>query len=293
MARNGHHRAGAVLHQHKVSRPYRNFFTGQRVDSFKAGIDAFFLHRRHVGFRHFGVAAFVDEGGQRRIVRRSLLRQRVTRSDRQVGTAHKGVRAGGIDGQLVGVVVDVKGDFYPFRTADPVALHGLHGVRPVVQLIQIVQQLIGVGGDFNKPLRDLFTLDFGVAAPAAAVDNLLVRENGLVIRAPVNGRGLLVHQAFFIQLGEELLLPAVVFRGAGCQLAAPVIAEAQHFELVFHVGDVVVGPRRWRGVVFYRRPFRRQTERIPANWLQDVFTQHALIAGNHVADGVVTHVTHV
>ena len=293
VTRNGHHRAGAVLHQHEVSRPYRNFFAGQRVDSFKAGIDAFFLHRRHVGFRHFGVAAFVDKGGQCRIVGRSLLRQRVTRSDRQVGTAHKGVRASGVDGQLVGVMVNVKGDFHPFRTADPVALHGLHGVRPVVQLIQIVQQLIGVGGDFNKPLRDLFTLDFGVAAPAAAVDNLLVGQYGLVVRAPVHRGGFFVHQAFFVQLGEELLLPAVVFRGAGRQLAAPVIAEAQHFELVFHVGDVVVGPRRWRGVVFYRRAFRRQTERIPANWLQDVFTQHTLIAGNHVADGVVTHVTHV
>ena len=293
VTRNGHYRAGAVFHQHKVCRPDRNFFTGQRMNGFKAGIDAFFLHRRHVGFGHFGIAALVDKGGQRRIVRRSLLRQRVTRRDGQVGTTHKGVRTGGVDSQFVSVVVDVKGDFYPFRTADPVALHGLHGVRPVVQLIQIVQQFIGVGGDFNKPLRDLFTLDLGIAAPAAAVDNLFVGQHGLVIRAPVHCGGFFVHQAFFVQLGEELLLPAVVFRGAGRQLAAPVIAEAQHFELVFHVGDVVVGPRRWRGVVFHRRPFCRQTERIPADRLQDVFAQHALVAGNHVADGVVTHVTHV
>ena len=186
VTRNGHHRAGAVLHQYEVSRPYRDGFAGQRVNSFKAGVDAFFLHRRHIGFGNFGITAFVDKGGQRRIVSRSLLRQRVTRCDGKVGAAHEGIRAGGVDGQLIGVVVDVKGDFYPFRAADPVALHGLNGVRPVIQVVQIVEQFVSVGGDFNKPLRDLFALNFGVAAPAAAVDNLFVSQHGLIVRTPVH-----------------------------------------------------------------------------------------------------------
>lgn len=114
----------------------------------------------------------------------------------QVGRAHEGVRTGGVDGQRLVVVFYVKGNFHTFGTADPVALHGLNGVRPVIQIIQIVQQLVSVGGDFDKPLRDLFTLYFGVTAPAAAIDNLLVRENGLVVRAPVNGGRFLVDQAF-------------------------------------------------------------------------------------------------
>lgn len=42
VTRNGHYRAGAVFHQHKVCRPDRNLFTGQRMNGFKAGIDAFF-----------------------------------------------------------------------------------------------------------------------------------------------------------------------------------------------------------------------------------------------------------
>lgn len=66
----------------------------------------------------------------------------------------------------------------------------------MVQLIQIAQQLVCVSGDFDKPLWDLFTLNFGVATPAAAVDHLFVGENGLIVRAPVNGRSLLVHRAF-------------------------------------------------------------------------------------------------
>ena len=139
MTRDGHHRAGAVLHQHKVCRPYRDRFAGQRVDGFVAGIDAFFLHGRHIGFGNFGIAAFVDKGRQRGVIGGSLLRQRVARSDGKVGAAHKGVRAGGVDGQLVGVVVHIEGDFDAFGAADPVALHGFNGVRPVIQVIQIVQ----------------------------------------------------------------------------------------------------------------------------------------------------------
>ena len=290
---NSHHGACAVFHQYEVGGPDRDRFASQRVNGFKAGINPFFLHRCHIGFCHFRVAALVDEGSQFRIVFCRFLRQRVTCGHGQVGRAHEGVRTGGVDGQGLVVVLNVEGNFHAFRTADPVALHGLNGIWPVVQIIQIVQQLISVSGDFNKPLRDLFTLYFSITAPAAAIDNLFVRENGLVIRAPVNGRGLLVHQAFFVQLGEEFLFPAVIFRGTGCQLAAPVIAKAQHFELVFHVRDVVVRPRCRRRIVFDRRAFRRQTERIPTDGLQNVFAQHALVARNHITDGVVTHVAHV
>ncbi|CSE72995.1 Uncharacterised protein [Shigella sonnei] len=163
----------------------------------------------------------------------------------------------------------------------------------MIQFIQIVEQLVSVSSDFDKPLRDLFTFNFGIAAPAAAVDNLFVRQYGLVVRAPVDRRSLLIYQAFFIQLGEEFLFPTVVFRRTGCQLAAPVITKAQHFELVFHIRDVVVRPRCRSGVVFHRRAFRRQTKRVPADRLQDVFAQHTLVAGDHVTDGVVTYVAHV
>ena len=270
VTRNGHYRAGAVLHQDKVCRPDRDRFTGQWMNRFITGIDAFFLHSCHFGFGNFGIAAFVDKRRQRGVIGCCLLRQRVTRRHGQIGAAHKGVRAGGVDGQLVGVVVNVEGDFDAFGAANPVTLHGLHGIRPVIQVVQIVQQLVSVGGDFNKPLRDLFTLNFGIAAPAAAVDNLLVCQNGLVVRAPVHRGGFFVDQAFFIQLGEELLLPAVVFRGAGRHFAAPVIAKAQLFQLILHVGDIVVGPRCRSCVVFHRRAFRRQAKRIPADRLQHV-----------------------
>ena len=135
--------------------------------------------------------------------------------------------------------------------------------------------------------------NFGVTTPAATFDYLLVSQNGLVIRAPVHGRGFLVDQTFFVQFGEEPLLPTIVFWLAGSDFTLPVIAKAQHFQLVFHVFDVVVSPRCWRGLVFDRRVFCWQTERIPTDRLQYVFALHALVAGDHITDGVVTHVTHV
>ncbi len=263
------------------------------MDNEQAGRHAFLLHRRHFGFGNFGVAAFVDEVDQRRVVARALLRQRVARGDRHVGGAHEGVGTGGVNRQLLFAVRHVEGDFHAFGAANPVALHGFHLLWPAFKRVQIVQQLIGVGGDFDEPLRDLFTLDLGVAAPAAAVDNLFVGQHGQIVRAPVHRRGLLVDQAFFIQLGEEPLFPAVVFRLAGGDFAIPVVAEPQQFQLVLHVFDVVVGPRGRCGVVFHRRAFRRQAERIPADRLQYVFAQHALIARDHVADSVVTNVAHV
>ena len=263
------------------------------MNSFKAGIDAFFLHRRHFSFGNFGVTAFINKGRQFRIIFRCLLCQRVTCRYRQVGTTHKGVRAGSVNGQCVVIVVNVEGDFHAFGTTDPVTLHGFNSVWPVIQFIQIVKQLVSVSGDFDKPLRDLFTFNFGITTPAAAVDNLLVRQYGLVVRAPVDRRSLLIYQAFFIQLGEEFLFPTVVFWRTGRQLAAPVITKAQHFELVFHVRDVVIRPRCWRGVVFHRCAFRRQTKRIPADRLKNVFAQHTLVAGDHVTNGVVTNVAHV
>ena len=293
MARNGHNCTRAVFHQHKVGCPNGNRFAGQWVNGVETCRNAFFLHRRHIGFCHFGIAAFVDESGQRWIVRSSLLCQRMTRGNGQVSRTHEGVGTRGIHRERLIAVFNVEGDFYAFRAANPVALHRFNGVWPVIQIIEIAQQFVSVSGDFNEPLWDLFALNFGIAAPAAAVDNLFVRENGLVVRAPVHRRGFLVHQAFFVQLGEEFLLPAVILWGTGRQLAAPVIAEAQHFELVFHVSDVVVGPRRRGRVVFHCRAFSRQTKRIPANRLQDVFTEHTLVARDHITDGVVTHVAHM
>lgn len=176
---------------------------------------------------------------------------------------------------------------------DLVVLYGFYGVWLVVQFIQIVQQFIGVGGDFNKLLWDFFMFDFGIVVLVVVVDNLFVGKYGLVIWVLVYCGGFFVYQVFFVQFGEEFLFLVVVFWGVGCQFVVLVIVEVQYFQLVFYVGDVVVGLWCWCGVVFYCCFFCWQIECILVDWLQDVFVQYVLVVGNYVVDGVVMYVIYV
>ena len=115
----------------------------------------------------------------------------------------------------------------------------------------------------------------------------------MIHRIPVNRRHLLIHQAFFYQLGEEPLLPAVVAGIAGGELAAPVIGKAQCLQLIAHVIDVLVSPLGRRHLILNGGVFCGHAESVPAHGLHDIFTLHALETGHNVADSVVTHVAHV
>src|SRR5690606_35074841 len=184
-------------------------------------------------------------------------------------------------------------DLHAARLADPVALHGLDLFRPAGQIVQALQQFIGVGGDLEVIHRDFALLDQRARTPATTVDDLLVGQHGLVDLVPVHGTVLAVDHALLIQTGEQPLLPAVVVGLAGGDFARPVHGQAQRLELGLHVLDVLVGPLGRRHLVLHRGVFRRHAEGVPAHGLQHVLAQHALVAGNHVADGVVAHVAHV
>ncbi len=292
MRGHGHDRPGAVFHQHEVGGPHRHLLAADRVDGGDAQRQALLLQGGHVGLGHLGVAACLDEGGKLRIALGGLLGQRVLGGDGDVGDAHQGVRAGGVDGQGL-AALDLEVQLHAHRAPDPVGLHGAHLFRPAVEGVEVVEQLLGVVGDAERPLRDLAALDQRAGAPAASVDDLLVGEHGLVHRVPVHHRGLLVGDALLHQAGEQPLLPAVVVRQAGGQLARPVVAEAQRLELAAHVVDVGEGPRRRGDVVGQRRVLGRQAEGVPAHRLEHVLAVHALEAGDHVADGVVAHMPHV
>ena len=67
-------------------------------------------------------------------------------------------------------------DFSSFASADPVGLHGEHAVRPTaVQIADVFEQFVGVGGDLDEPLGELFLLDRDVfVTPAAAVNGVAI-----------------------------------------------------------------------------------------------------------------------
>ncbi|QUJ04487.1 hypothetical protein KCP78_01915 [Salmonella enterica subsp. enterica] len=139
----------------------------------------------------------------------------------------------------------------------------------MVQLSRSRNSSVRVSGDFDKPLWDLFTLNFGVATPAAAVDHLFAGKNGLIVRAPVNGRSLL-YTVPFIQPGEEFLFQILQYSK---QVAISRSGHSQNpaFELVFRVRDVAVRPRRRRGKKIRHRRARRRPKRPSRDWLQHRF----------------------
>ena len=156
-----------------------------------------------------------------------------------------------------------------------------------------VEQLVGVVRDAEEPLLELARRDRRAAAPAAAVDDLLVGEHGLAARAPVDVRPLAVREAALEHLQEQPLVPVVVVGQAGGDLALPRVADAEALQLPLHVGDVLERPRLGVDVVLDRGVLGRQAERVPAERVQDVEAAHPLHAGDDVADHVVADVPDV
>src|SRR5690606_26533608 len=224
----------------------RQLVAGQRVDDELAGSQALLLHGGHVGLGHGAGLAFGDKGGDGRVALGGALGQRVLGSHGHVGGAHQGVGTGRVDLELAvdtdAVDVVVEHDVGTEALADPVALHGLDLFRPAIELIQAAQQFFGISGDLEVVHRDFALLDQRARTPAAAVDDLLVGQYGLVDRLPVHGTVLAIDHPLFEQAGEQPLLPAVVVRLAGGDFAGPVDGQAQRFQLGLHVGDVLVGP---------------------------------------------------
>ena len=93
-----------------------------------------------------------------------------------------------------GLGIEREADQQALGAADPVLLHQPHFFRPAVELVERVQQILGIVADLEEPLRQLALLDQRAGAPAAAVDHLLVGEHGLIDRVPVHLRLLALDQ---------------------------------------------------------------------------------------------------
>ena len=291
-----HDRTGPIFHQHEVGDPDRHLVSGQGMNGPVAGVHAFLFHRRNIGFGGTGSLAGIDKCLQRRITRRCLLGQWMFGRNRQIGHPHQRVRPRRIDRQRCGrrdIAFDIKVHFHAFRTPDPVALHRTHLLGPAFELVDIREQLFSIVGDLHEPLSNLPALDRGVTAPTTPIYDLLIGQHRLIVRTPVDRSRLFVCQTFAEQACEQPLFPAVIVGFAGGQLARPIVAKSERFELIAHVVDVLIGPSRRRHLVRDSRILRGQAKRIPPHRLQYILSLHFLIARDDVTDGVVAHMPHV
>ena len=216
--------------------------------------------------------------------------------DGEEGGAEQRVGARRVDLELAKALrrrlgVERPADEQALGAADPVRLHQAHLLRPLVERAERGEQLLGVGGDAEAPLHALALFDERARAPAAAVDDLLVGEHGLVDRVPVHLAEAAVGEALVEEVEEEALLVRVVVRLAGGELARPVERQPHRLQLRLHRLDV--GVVHGVDLALHGGVLGRHAEGVPAHRVEHVEALGALVAGEHVAHGVVAHVPHV
>ena len=180
-----------------------------------------------------------------------------------------------------------------FGPADPVFLHRPDLFRPTLHRFERIEQIVGIAGDAEEPLRQPAPLDNRARTPALAVDHLLVGENGSVLRIPVDPEFLAVRQVLFEEIQEDALLMNVVAGMAGGDFAVPVERQPHPLQLAPHRGNIVVGPVARMDAALDRGIFRGQAEGVPSHGMDDVIPPGPAVAGHGVPQRVVADMTHV
>ncbi|OUD85750.1 hypothetical protein BC477_15185 [Clavibacter michiganensis subsp. michiganensis] len=187
---DGHDGARAVVGEHVVGGPDGDPLAVDRVDRRAAERDA--------GLRAVGRGALdlvealralqVAAEPLADLVRRALdeLRRQVAvgRDDHEGGAVQR-VRTRGEDRDGLVAALDDEVDLRAYGASDPVALHADDLRRPrALELVEVVDEAVGVVGDAQVPLRELLLDDHGARAVGRAVrQDLLVGEHGLVHRS--------------------------------------------------------------------------------------------------------------
>ena len=179
------------------------------------------------------------------------------------------------------------------RAADPVALHREDALGPLLELLHVVEQTVGVVGDAEEPLLEITRLNLGSAPLAVAVDDLLVGEHGLVLWAPLDGGAALVGETALEHAQEDPLRPLVVLGVRRRELSAPVDRPAHAQHLLADARNVAGGYLGGLAPGLDRSIFGGQAERVVAHRMQHLVSGAATEVRDDVAHRVVGDVPHV
>ena len=305
-AGHGHDGAGAVVGHDVVAHPHGHLLAIDGVHHVATGERAVLLMVALSALDGGHLLGCLNQLHDRRLVFGAFheaAEQLAFRRQQEEAAAEQRVGAGGEHGDNIvfrglgrRVAVTVAQDEVhvgALGAADPVGLLLLHALGPAFQLIQVVQQLLGVVGNLVVPLGEVALLHLGVASPAATLDDLLVGEHGAAARTPVHRRVATLHETALPELQKDPLAPAVVLRIARHHFAIPVVGKAHAGEALLLGLDVLVGPDGRMAVMLDGGVLRGQAEGVPTHGMQHVEALHLGVAGHHVAIGVVARMPHV
>ena len=178
-AGNGHDGAGAVVGHDVVGNPHGDLFAVNGVHHVSASKGTVLLESALGTLDGRNVLGVLNDLGDGRLVLRALdelVQTGVLGSQDKEGDAKKGIGTRGEDGDLALIALDGlaigiaqgKVDLGTLGAADPIGLHLLDALGPAGELLQVVEQLLGVLGDLVVPLLKVALLGLGAATPALA-----------------------------------------------------------------------------------------------------------------------------
>ena len=303
-AGNGHDGAGAVVGNDIIGNPHGNLLAIDGVHHVAAREGTVLLEGALGTLDGRDMLGVLDDLGDGLLVLRALdelVKTGVLGSQDKEGHAKERIGTRGEDGDLTLVALDGlaipvaqgKVDFGALGATDPVSLHLLDALGPAGELLQIVEQLLGILGDLEVPLLQVALLGLGAAAPALTLGDLLVGQNGLAVRTPVDRVLLAVDQALFPHLLKDPLTPAVVVGAAGLDHAIQIVGEAHALHRGERLVHVLIRPGGSLRVVLDGGVLGGQAKGIEADGVQHVIAAHAGLTGHGIADSVVARVAHV
>src|SRR5439155_16747344 len=231
--------------------------------------------------------------------------ERVFRCDYQECAPVKRVGARCENANFLVVFVDLEVDFSAFASANPITLEQLDSSGPI-KALEFIEQSLRISSDAQHPLPHWSSNNRKAANLAFSIYNLLIRQDCPQLRTPVHrdisnisepdpvrigsaiggnrlGPICLRVEPGVVDLQENPLRPFVISRVGRVDLPLPIVRKTDPLQLALELRHVFTRGDRRMLTGFDRVLLRRQTEGVPAHWVQDVEATHAFIARDDVS----------
>ena len=211
-----------------------------------------------------------------------------------VGCPIYSIGTGRVNGNKTGLLSAfenyLEGDLRTLAFPDPIPLLDFYFFE-IVDVVEIAIEAVGVFGDGEHPLLFLALFDGRAAAFAFAVDDFLVGKTDEILRTPVDRHFFLVCKTLLEKLQKDPLCPFVVVRIGGIYFPRPIERKSEGFELSPKNVGIFLGHDRRLETGFDGVVFRRKTEGIPTDRVENIVALHPALSGNDIHGRVAADVT--